>query len=51
MYSAATFRMRAALDLDALDWLPEVAFGVALAAWLLTAIGLVHQGLTRRAEL
>ena len=46
MYSAATFRMRAAIDLDALDWVPKVAFGVAVAAWLLTAIGLVHEGLT-----
>jgi tellurite resistance protein TehA-like permease len=46
MYSAATFRMRAAIDLDALEWVPQVAFGVALVAWLLTAIGLVHEGLT-----
>jgi tellurite resistance protein TehA-like permease len=46
MYSAATFRMRAAVDLDALEWLPKVSFGVALAAWLLTAIGLAHEGLT-----
>jgi tellurite resistance protein TehA-like permease len=45
MYSVATFRMRAAVDLDALEWLPKVAFGVALAAWLLTALGLAHEGL------
>jgi tellurite resistance protein TehA-like permease len=45
MYSAATFRMRAALELDALEWLPMTAFVVALVAWLATAIGLVRQGL------
>jgi tellurite resistance protein TehA-like permease len=50
MYSAATFRMRAAVDLDALAWLPKVAFAVALAAWLLTAIGLAYQGLTAAAR-
>ena len=46
MYSAATFRMRAAIDLDALDRLPQVAFAIALLAWLMTALGLAHQGLT-----
>ncbi len=46
MYSAATFRMRAAIDLDALDRLPQVAFAIALLAWLITAVGLAHQGLT-----
>ena len=42
MYSAATFRMRAAIDLSAMAWLPKLAFAAALAAWLATAFGLVH---------
>ncbi len=46
MYSAATFRMRAALELDILEWLPKVAFAAALVAWAMTALGLAHQGLT-----
>ena len=46
MYSAATFRMRAALELDILEWLPKVAFAAALLAWAMTALGLAHQGLT-----
>jgi tellurite resistance protein TehA-like permease len=44
MYSAATFRMRAAIDLDALEWLPKVAFAGALLAWLTTIIGLARLG-------
>ena len=44
MYSAATFRMRAAIDLEALELLPKVALAGALLAWVATAIGLVHQG-------
>jgi tellurite resistance protein TehA-like permease len=46
MYGAATFRMRAAIQLDALEWLPKVAFAVALLAWTLTFVGLVHLGVT-----
>jgi tellurite resistance protein TehA-like permease len=42
MYSAATFRMRAAIDLGALAWLPKLALAAALAAWLATAFGLAH---------
>jgi tellurite resistance protein TehA-like permease len=44
MYSAATFRMRAAIDLAALAWLPKIAFAAALLAWLAATVGLVHQG-------
>jgi tellurite resistance protein TehA-like permease len=47
MYAAATYRMRDAIDLDGLGWLPTVALAVALAAWLPTFAGLVH-GLVRR---
>ena len=44
MYGAATFRMRVAVDLDALGWLPEAALAVALAAWTAAMVGLVAQG-------
>jgi tellurite resistance protein TehA-like permease len=44
MYSVATFRMRAATGIEALAWLPDAAFVVALAAWLLTFVGLLHAG-------
>ncbi len=40
MYGAATFRMRAAIDLDALAWLPQVELAVAFAAWAVTFVGL-----------
>jgi tellurite resistance protein TehA-like permease len=46
MYSAATFRMRAAIGLDGLGWLPDLVFYIALGAWLAAAWGLVHSGLT-----
>ena len=46
MYGAATFKMRAALDLGFLGWLPKVTFAVALGAWALTFAGLAHLGLT-----
>ena len=46
MYGAATFRMRAALELEVLAWLPKVTLAVALLAWTATFIGLVHAGLT-----
>jgi tellurite resistance protein TehA-like permease len=42
MYSAATFKMRAAVDLEVLEWLPKAAFAAALVAWLATGFGLVH---------
>jgi tellurite resistance protein TehA-like permease len=45
MYGAATFRMRAAIDLDALGWLPDVMLAVALIAWLATGWGLLHEGI------
>lgn len=42
MYGVATHRMRAAVDLDALGWLPKVELGVALVAWGATFAGLLH---------
>ena len=41
MYGAATFRMHAAIELDALEWLPKVTLGFALLAWTATTVGLV----------
>jgi tellurite resistance protein TehA-like permease len=40
MYAVATFRMRLAIGLDLLDWLPAVGLALALIAWLATFIGL-----------
>ncbi|MBN9107351.1 MAG: tellurite resistance/C4-dicarboxylate transporter family protein [Pseudonocardia sp.] len=53
MYSLATARMRTALDLGFLGWVPPVALGWALLAWLATFAGLVHSlthALVRRGE-
>jgi tellurite resistance protein TehA-like permease len=52
MYGAATFGMRAAIGLDALEWLPKVVFAIALLTWSVAMFGLAHQGadaLRRRA--
>ena len=46
MYGAATYRMRAASELEVLAWLPKVTLAVALLAWTATFVGLVHAGLT-----
>ena len=48
MYGAATYRMRAATHLDALGWLPPLTLGIALVAWTVTFIGLVHHLASRR---
>lgn len=42
MYGAATFRMRAAISLDDLEWLPQITLAGALLAWSATFVGLVH---------
>ncbi|MCB0966086.1 MAG: tellurite resistance/C4-dicarboxylate transporter family protein [Ilumatobacter sp.] len=42
MYGAATFRMRAAIALDHLGWLPKVTLAAAMLAWSATFVGLVH---------
>ncbi len=50
MYGAATFRMRTAITLDHLDWLPQVTLAAAMLAWSATFLGLVHtlaKGLAR----
>ena len=43
MFGAATFRMRAAIALGALEWLPKVVLTIALVAWTVTFLGLVHE--------
>ena len=40
MYGAATYRMRAAVDLDSLAWLPKLELAVSLTAWTITFVGL-----------
>ena len=44
MYGAATFRMRTAIGLEALEWLPKATLAVALTAWAAAFLGLVVQG-------
>lgn len=43
MYGVATFRMRAAIGLAPLEWLPKAALAIALVAWTTAFAGLVHQ--------
>ncbi|HET6831177.1 MAG TPA: tellurite resistance/C4-dicarboxylate transporter family protein [Solirubrobacterales bacterium] len=40
MYAVGTYEMEDAMNFDFLDPLPHVFFAIALAAWLMTAIGL-----------
>lgn len=42
MYGAATYRMRGAIDLDALAWLPKAELAVSLVAWTITFGGLLR---------
>jgi tellurite resistance protein TehA-like permease len=44
MYGVSTFRMRDAIDLRALEWLPELMLAVVLVAWSAAAVGLAHEG-------
>jgi tellurite resistance protein TehA-like permease len=46
MYGAATFKMRAAVKLGAIAWVPKVTLAIALVAWTATFFGLVHLGIT-----
>jgi tellurite resistance protein TehA-like permease len=50
MYGAATFRMRAAIGLEAFEWLPEVVLAIALLAWSVTFFGLAHAGARAAAQ-
>jgi tellurite resistance protein TehA-like permease len=44
MYGASTFRMRGAVQLDGLEWLPQATLAVALAAWSAAFVGLLVEG-------
>ena len=44
MYGAATFKMRAVVELDALEWAPKVTLAFALAAWMAAFAGMLAQG-------
>ena len=43
MYTACTYRLTQVMHADPLKWIPNVFIYIALAAWALTLIGLVHQ--------
>lgn len=42
MYTACTYRLSEALEIPFIRWIPEISAYVALAAWSLTFIGLIH---------
>ena len=44
MYGAATFKMRAVIKLEQLDWAPKITLAVALTAWAAAFAGLLVQG-------
>jgi tellurite resistance protein TehA-like permease len=44
MYGAATFKMRAAIGLVALEWLPKATLVVALVAWTAAFLGMLLVG-------
>ena len=44
MYGAATFKMRAVVELDALEWSPKITLAIALAAWMAAFVGMLVQG-------
>jgi len=44
MYGVATFKMRAVIELDQLEWAPKITLGVALTAWTAAFIGMAEQG-------
>jgi tellurite resistance protein TehA-like permease len=44
MYGVATFKMRAVIQLDQLEWAPKVTLAVALTAWTAAFIGMLAQG-------
>lgn len=44
MYGVATFKMRAVIKLEQLEWAPKITFAVAVIAWSAAFAGLVVQG-------
>ena len=45
MYGVSTFKMRAVVQLDYLEWAPKITFAVALIAWTAAFVGLLVQGI------
>jgi tellurite resistance protein TehA-like permease len=43
MYTASTFQLSKALNLDFLLVIPRVFIGIALVAWLATFVGLIRR--------
>jgi len=48
MYTACTYRLTQVMPADLLSWIPPVFVYIALAAWTLTLLGLIHQLMLRR---
>jgi tellurite resistance protein TehA-like permease len=48
MYTACTYRVTQVMSAGLLEWIPHVFIYVALAAWTVTLIGLIHQLVLRR---
>jgi len=42
MYTACTFRLTQVMSADPLNWIPKVFIYIALAAWSVTLLGLLH---------
>jgi tellurite resistance protein TehA-like permease len=42
MYTACTYRLTQVMNADMLYWIPQVFIYIALAAWSVTLIGLLH---------
>jgi tellurite resistance protein TehA-like permease len=51
MYGAATFKMRVAVKLDGLGWLPKFTLAIALLAWAAAMLGLIWQNWTSALKL
>ena len=48
MYTACTYRLTQVMHADLLKWIPFVFICIALAAWAVTLIGLIHDLISRR---
>jgi tellurite resistance protein TehA-like permease len=48
MYTACTYRVTQVMSARLLEWIPHVFIYIALAAWTVTLIGLIHQLVSRR---
>jgi tellurite resistance protein TehA-like permease len=47
-YTACTYRVTQVMSARLLEWIPHVFIYIALAAWTVTLIGLIHQLVSRR---